>query len=171
MGGTIISTKLGHTYRDWLHYAFPEARNRCDLVAYFFRRAFTSLRQGGVFGLIATNTIAQGDTRVGSLRWICNHGGEIFTVRKRVKWPGQAAVVVSVVHVTKGAFSGRRRLDDREVGAITAFLFHSGGHDNPTSLRRNSGRSFTGSRSTGRGSSSTTRTPRALLRLSQRCSN
>ena len=29
-----------------------------DLVAHFFRRAFDLIREGGAFGLIATNTIA-----------------------------------------------------------------------------------------------------------------
>ncbi len=54
------------------------------------------------FGLIATNTIGQGDTRSTGLRWICNHGGTIYAARKRLKWPGEAAVVVSVIHVHKG---------------------------------------------------------------------
>ncbi len=56
-----------------------------DLVAYFFRRAFDKLRSGGAFGLIATNTIAQGDTRGTGLRHICTHGGTIFNARRRVK--------------------------------------------------------------------------------------
>ena len=63
------------------------------------------LRRDGVFGLIATNTIAQGDTRETGLRWICTHGGTIYAARKRVSWPGRAAVVVSVVHMIKGDFT------------------------------------------------------------------
>ena len=62
----------------------------------------TSCEPSGAFGLIATNTIGQGDTRSTGLRWICNHGGTIYAARKRLKWPGEAAVVVSVVHVHKG---------------------------------------------------------------------
>ena len=31
----------------------------------------------------------------------------------RLKWPGLAAVVVSVVHVFKGGFGGQKRLDGR----------------------------------------------------------
>ena len=62
------------------------------------------------FGLIATNTIAQGDTRSTGLRWICENGGEIYHARRRVKWPGLAAVVVSVVHIWKGS-SGRLSSD------------------------------------------------------------
>ena len=132
-------------YTDWLRLLHPESTGKCDLVAHFYRRAFGLIRKDGAFGLIATNTIAQGDTRASGLRWICSQGGEIFTTRKRVKWPGLAAVVVSVVHVTKGPFAGLRWLDGREVPTITAFLFHRGGHDDPARLLANAGKSFQGS--------------------------
>jgi hypothetical protein len=132
-------------YPDWLKELHEESHGNADLVAHFLRRAFGLLRQGGAFGLIATNTIAQGDTRASGLRWICQHGGELFAVRKRVKWPGRAAVVVSVVHGMKGGFEGPRRLDEREVPKITAFLFHRGGHEDPERLAANAGRSFVGS--------------------------
>ena len=32
----------------------------------------------------------------------CEHGGEIYRANRRFKWPGQAAVVVSVLHVQRG---------------------------------------------------------------------
>ena len=103
------------------------------------------MREGGAFGLIATNTIAQGDTRSTGLRWVCEHGGEIYRATKRVKWPGDAAVVVSVLHVTKGAFAGDRVLDGVAAENITAFLFHAGGHADPVRLEANAGKSFQGS--------------------------
>ena len=132
-------------YPDWLKQIHAESHGNADLVAHFFRRAFDLSRSGGAFGLIATNTIGQGDTRSTGLRWICRHGGDIFSTRKRVMWPGLAAVVVSVVHVTRGPFAGVRRLDGREVPAVTAFLFHRGGHDDPVRLAANAGQSFVGS--------------------------
>ena len=100
---------------------------------------------GGCFGLIATNTIGQGDTRSTGLRWICNHGGQIYQAQRRFKWPGQAAVVVSVVNVIKGEYAGNRILDNKPVETITAFLFHRGSHDNPATLKANAGKSFQGS--------------------------
>ena len=151
MGGTKISTHMGESYRDWLYDAFPEARDRCDVAAFFFRRSFYSIRQGGAFGLIATNTIGQGDTRAGGLRWICHHGGEIFAASKRIIWPGLAAVVVSVVHVTKGSVRGLRQLDGEGVEMITAFLVRRGGHDNPVHLYANAGKSFDGTSTYGMG--------------------
>ena len=132
-------------YQDWLKQIHEESHGNADLVAHFFRRAFDLLREGGAFGLIATNTIAQGDTRSSGLRWVCTHGGDIFEARRRYKWPGLAAVVVSVVHVVKSAYEGPRRLDGRKVEKITAFLFQRGGHDDPARLIANAGKSFQGS--------------------------
>jgi hypothetical protein len=132
-------------YPDWLKHVHTESHGNADLVAHFYRRSFYLLHNGGAFGLIATNTIAQGDTRATGLRWICKHGGEIFAARRRVKWPGTAAVVVSVVHVSKGPIVGAPMLDGRQVGAISAFLFHRGSHEDPLRLIANSGKCFIGS--------------------------
>lgn len=132
-------------YLDWLKHIHEDAHGNADLVAHFFRRAFHFLREDGTFGLIATNTIRQGDTRSTGLRWICTNGGEIYEARRRLKWPGLAAVVVTVVHVIKGGWKGPRLLDWRETDAISAFLFHAGGHDDPATLAANAGKSFQGS--------------------------
>ncbi len=132
-------------YPDWLQQIHPESHGNADLVAHFFRRAFNLLRRDGALGLIATNTIAQGDTRSSGLRWICAHGGAIYHARKRLKWPGLAAVVVSVVHIWKGQYHGPRCLDGQAVERISAFLFHRGGDDDPPRLAANAGKSYIGS--------------------------
>ena len=132
-------------YPEWLKALHEESHGNSDLVAHFFRRSFNLLRQGGTFGLIATNTIAQGDTRNTGLKWICERGGHIYRVRRRFNWPGQAAVVVSVLHLHRGDWQGPRWLDGRRVENITAFLFHRGGHRDPARLRANEKQSFIGS--------------------------
>lgn len=132
-------------YPDWLQSLHTESHGNADLVAHFFRRGFNLLRPGGTLGLIATNTISQGDTRGTGLRWICEHGGDIFSAQRRVKWPGLAAVIVSVVQIQRGRFVGQRVLDGRPVPKITAFLFHGGGHVDPKPLLANAGKSFVGS--------------------------
>lgn len=131
-------------YLDWLKAIHEESHGNSDLVAHFFRRAFSMLRRDGCFGLIATNTIGQGDTRSTGLRWICAHGGTIYGANKRYKWPGEAAVVVSVVHVIDGRLEPPYLLESREVSTITAFLFHAGGNDDPATLLQSSGKSFIG---------------------------
>lgn len=146
-------------YLDWLKEAYPESHGNSDIVAYFFRRSFDLLRKAGTFGLIATNTIAQGDTRSTGLRFICQNGGQIYYAQKRLKWPGIAAVVVSIINVMKvGGVTTKTRnqpkvawqvpqpiLDGKPVSLITAFLFHAGGNENPAVLLANGNKGFIGS--------------------------
>jgi len=132
-------------FPEWLQASHRASHGNSDIVAHFFRTAFDLLRRNGSFGLIATNTIGQGDTRTTGLRWICTHGGAIYKARKRIRWPGAAAVVVSVVHVYKGDHEGPYDLDGRSAPMITAFLFHAGGHETPKALEANKGKSFVGS--------------------------
>ena len=144
LGGKRISTINGAPYRDWMAAIHEESSSNTDIVAHFFRRAFTLIRSGGALGLVATNTIAQGDTRSGGLRWICEHGGEIYRATKRIEWPGDAAVVVSVLNVSKGKTEITKVLNGTAVNEITAFLFHRGGHRDPHRLLANDGKSYVG---------------------------
>jgi hypothetical protein len=140
------------SYPDWLKAMHEESHGNSDLVAHFFRRTFNLLRRDGTFGLIATNTIRQGDTRETGLRWICVKGeGTVFAARRRYKWVGAAAVVVSVVWVIKGRLSSPFDLDGQSVPIITAYLFHDGGHESPALLSANARKSFVGSYPLGMG--------------------
>ncbi len=145
MGGTKISVVGGDAFLSWLLTTSDESSGNADLVAHFFRRAFLLTRALGSFGLIATNTIGQGDTRRTGLRSICNNGGRIYSATRRLLWPGSAAVVVSVVHVSKGDLVAGAVLDGRRVKRITAYLFHAGTSDDPHKLIANGRRGFKGS--------------------------
>ena len=145
LGGRNMTSFYGSTYPDALRALQADISGSADLVAHFFRRAFALLRSNGCFGLIATNSIAQGDTRGSGLRWIRKHGGHIFAARRRVVWPGEVAVVVSVVHICNGTPAVEPRLDGNTVGKITAYLFHQGGDDDPYTLNENDKKSFQGS--------------------------
>ena len=134
-------------FLDWLKIISPRAHGNADLSAHFFRRAFALLREGGTMGLIATNTIGQGDTRESGLRYLLQEkNGEIYSARRRVKWSGEAAVVVSTVHVSKGPTSGVSVvLDGRPVSRISAFVREGGLDDAPATLQANKGIAFQGS--------------------------
>jgi N-6 DNA Methylase len=131
-------------YGVWLQTLHEGAHGNADLVAHFFRRAFGLLRAGGVFGLIATNTIGQGDTRASGLTAILSHGGAILRAMRRLKWPGEAAVVVSVVHVAKGGALSPV-LDGRQVRRISAYLVEGDLDTSPAPLAANAGKAFVGS--------------------------
>jgi hypothetical protein len=137
MGGTNISETSGMPYFQWLVTAFAPCEHHCDLVAYFFRRSFSLLRPGGTLGLIATNTLAQGDTREGGLRILLREGGQIYSATRRFKWPGLAAVIVSVVHVAKRLLPLEPILDGKRVGRISAYLFDGATDESPARFKSN----------------------------------
>ena len=151
LGGRRISTVHGLSYLSFLHYSYPGAGNLCDLVAFFFRRAFLVLRDGGCMGLIATNTISEGDTREGGLSVICESGGKIFFANSRCKWPGSSAVVVSQICVCRGGEVRACILDGRQVDQITAFLYHAGPNRDPVRLEATEGIFSKGSKIYGQG--------------------
>ena len=122
LGGARISTVSGMLYFDYLTTKFPPAGHQCDLVGYFFRQAFDLARRGGTLGLIATNTIAQGDTRNGAIVPILENEGCIYSATRRYRWPGMAAVIVSPIHISKGINVLGAILDESPVARISAYL-------------------------------------------------
>ena len=137
LGGTRVSTEFGMGYFDWLKSAFPPAGHLCDLVAHFFRRTFDLLRTTGCYGLIATKTISQGDTREGGLRIILKSGGTVYAARRNSRWPGAAAVIVSHVFIKKGAFDELPHLDGKPVKRISAYLVEGTLDESPHRLKEN----------------------------------
>lgn len=64
VGGQKITGNFGTDYRDFLVLFHADGRRgSADLCAYFFLRAGSLLKVGGNFGMLAVNTIAEGDTR------------------------------------------------------------------------------------------------------------
>jgi N-6 DNA Methylase len=144
LGGTIIGGRLGLAYHDFLVDTCARSTGNADVVAFFLRQAFRLLRRNGTFGLIATNTVAQGDTRISGLEHIVSDGGAIYDAQRRYKWPGEAAVVVSVVHAIRGAYTTLARLNGVPVARITSFLFHGHVDTAPSALMTNKGLGYIG---------------------------
>lgn len=148
----------GPYYPDWLRASFEGdtgVRGNCDLSAYFFRRTATLMGAHGMIGLVATNTIGQGDTRRIGLSEVLNrHPAVIVEATTSMKWPGDAQVVVSVLHIAVGRLvdsSGRRRLDGRDVAYISTRLEPSTDREAPSPLRAAEGTYSQGSVLLGQG--------------------
>ncbi|MGW8135619.1 Eco57I restriction-modification methylase domain-containing protein [Sphingomonas zeae] len=144
-GKNTIAAGHAAAYPDWLKTLHPGAHGNADLAAHFFRRAYGLLRRGGAFGLIATNTIRQGDTRETGLARILAEGGTIFRAVSRYSWEGEAAVVVAQVFVTKGVSVETPVLDDRPVRRISAYLIEGERDGSPAALQENAGAAYIGS--------------------------
>ncbi|GAA0406505.1 N-6 DNA methylase [Micromonospora gifhornensis] len=94
LGGKKISGPMGSVYREYL-VAVPGrgVKGNADLVAYFALRAHDLLNPGGSAGLIATNTLAQGDTREVGLDQLVSSGVSIRRSVKSKPWPSSSAAL------------------------------------------------------------------------------
>jgi hypothetical protein len=147
MGGKKITGTLHDNYREYLVGLLAEGqRGHADLCAYFFLRAKQLLRDGGQLGFLATNTIAQGDTREVGLEQLTGNGCVIPRAVPSRPWPGTASLEVAHVWVRLGTWSGPFVLDEKPTNGITAFLTSPGTvSGNPYCLKANESKSFIGS--------------------------
>lgn len=156
LGGQKLTGALGTAYREYLVHGIGHgARGSADLVAYFALRAHDVLNSGGQTGLIATNTLAQGDTReVGLDQLVANK----VTIRQAVKskpWPSKsAALEYCAVWGSRAELADKAKqvLDGGEVAGITPSLNPASRvSGNPERLASNRGISFQGSNILGTG--------------------
>jgi hypothetical protein len=146
VGGKMISTHNGVPYRTYLQaFIGHGVKGHADLCAYFFLRAWSLLAANKTFGLVATNTIAQGDTREVGLDQLLALGGSIYRALSSRPWPGSASVKVSEVWLCKGAWSLSCSLDGMQVARISAYLSTSGAGEIPLRLKENAGEAYIGS--------------------------
>ena len=109
-------------------------------------------RQEGMCALLATNTIAQGDTREVGLDQIMASGWTIPRAIASRTWPGEASLDVAHVWLRNSIWNGSYVLDDQSVSNITPFLTLSGGTlGAPYKLASNANKSFQGSIVLGKG--------------------
>lgn len=149
LGAKKLSPSMGQNLREWfVHVLSGGTTGNADLVAYFFLRACSLLRPTGTLGLIATNTLAQGDTReVGLDRMV--EGG--FTITRAIQsrsWPAKSAnLEYAAVWGTRSKVDDAVRpvCDGVPVARISTLLEPQGRvADRPERLEENAGVAFQG---------------------------
>jgi hypothetical protein len=151
LGGTLIGGQFGLAYHDFLITNYPPATGLADIVAFFLRRSFELIRHEGTFGIIATNTVAQGDTRSAGLEYMLQQGGLLYQAQRRFPWPGNAAVVVSVLQARKTEKPVTALLDNVPVERISAYLLSGSVDATPLPLSINKGICYRGTKIWGSG--------------------
>lgn len=138
LGGRRISTILGAAYQKRLMAEFASSNGGADICAYFLLLAADTLRRGGskgTTGFICTNTISQGDTRVAGLKWLLQeHGDVIYSAERSVKWPGDAKVTCSIVHLANEELW--REIGERDAWGVEYAPWHSTRLNNARGLTR-----------------------------------
>lgn len=156
LGGQKLTGAMGDNVRDWFVNILAEGRRgSADLVAYFFLRAFSLLNGRGTVGLIATNTVAQGDTREVGLDRMVDSGFTITRAIQSRSWPSQsAALEFAAVWGTRDAVSPRTAMvcDDAPAARISSLLEPAGrAEGKPERLVENTGAAFIGCYVLGKG--------------------
>jgi hypothetical protein len=150
LGGQKLTGSLGVAYREYLIERIGGGvRGSADLVAYFLLRVDDLLNVGGQTGLIATNTLAQGDTREVGLDQVVAAGTEIRQAVKSEPWPSKSAVLrYAAVWMSRQTIDSdaERVADGTPTGQITTTLDPgSRVTGQPYRLSANQGISFVGS--------------------------
>ena len=152
MGGGKLTGRLGDDLREYLiQQVGYGTRGGADLCSYFLLRDL-AIARGGRVGIIATNTIAQGDTRRVGLDQAVDMGWAVYRAEKSQRWPGTASLEVALLWTGHPGEHETCILDGALVRAITPSLdppsLISG---NPHSLASNSGQTFEGCKPIGTG--------------------
>jgi methylase of polypeptide subunit release factors len=147
LGGTRISGPLGDDYRQFLaRHIAKMPTGRADLASFFFLRAASLVRQPSCIGLLATNTISQGDTREAGLDRMCADGWSVHRAWKSRPWPGEASLEVAQVWLYSPTWASAAVLNGEVVEGITSTLDRrSRITGTPYRLAANRERSFIGS--------------------------
>jgi hypothetical protein len=147
VGGRRIRSTLGGEYLEYLTKTlFPSASGNADLCAFFFRRVSQQINYDGGFGLLATNTIAQGDTRATGLEAMEQDGLAIIRAVPSRPWPGSANLEVAHVWGRRGGWAGTFVLDEKPTLGITSLLTTRNSVGGiPFRLKANESKSFQGS--------------------------
>ncbi|GIF44256.1 Eco57I restriction-modification methylase domain-containing protein [Actinoplanes xinjiangensis] len=145
-GGTMISGRLGKDLLTYIQQVIAEGRTaggRADLCAYFLLRNLAV--SSGRVGMIATNTIAQGDTKEVGLDRAAALGWQVYRATKSQRWPGKASLEVSLIWIGHKDRGERSNLDGQDVFEITPSLLpRSRVAGNPKRLKENFKLSFKG---------------------------
>jgi hypothetical protein len=121
IGGQKITGAAGEDVRDHvIRWVANGKKGSADLVAYFFLRASTLARS---FGLLATNTIAQGDTSEVGLAQLIDHGWVIHRAVSSTPWPGRASLEIAKVWGYLAGWQGKYLLDQVQVQGIDEMLY------------------------------------------------
>ena len=92
LGASKLSAAVGPNVREWfLNAVAAGTKGAADLVAYFFLRGTELANHSGSLGLIATNTVAQGDTREVGLDQFDRLGHTIYRSIQSAPWPSSTA--------------------------------------------------------------------------------
>ena len=155
LGGQRLTGTMGTEVREFIVNSIASRQTgSADLVVYFLLRA-TQLAANGTVALIATKSVAQGDSRRVGLDRLRNAKWTIFRAIRSRRWPSHGATVdFAAVWLANPTITiaTRAYLDDQPISEINSLLEEEGAVAGlPVPLTENNGIAFIGSYILGQG--------------------
>ena len=155
MGGTKLEPAFGTPWREFIVTQIGRGvrgvRGTADLCCYFMLRAKEMVHANGGFGLITTNTVAQGDSRELGLEQLHSDKMKVVRAVSSQPWPGSASLECACLWM-RCNWNGQCVLDGENVSQITPLLNRvDAEYSRPRSLYTNKGKACIGSKIYGQG--------------------
>ncbi|MCK4302882.1 MAG: N-6 DNA methylase [Candidatus Eisenbacteria sp.] len=122
LGGRKLSTAFGRPYAEAIRALVLNVKGSVNLVGYFLVLFGLRTREQGHFGLVATSSIVEGETRSTTLRPMLLSRYSIIWARSKAPWPGQAGVHIVQLSMKKGQAAEPFSLDGQAVDCINSRL-------------------------------------------------
>ncbi|WP_246844442.1 DNA methyltransferase, partial [Hydrocoleum sp. CS-953] len=150
LGGKHIRLAVGDEYVDRVFEQFYDVKDSVDFCCYWYRLAHEYLGENGRAGLVGTNSVSQGKSRVASLDFITQNGGYIHEAISTQPWSGEANVHVSIINWSKQKPEGYY-LDNQKVSLINSSLTSTIDVSGAVKLKANKNQCFQGVIPNGKG--------------------
>lgn len=118
-----LSSAVGSNLREWFSNIVGGGPGKCDMVAYFIRRAAKLTGPEATLGLIGAKSVAEGDTRDVALSPLIHGKWTLFRAVRSMAWPSRlAATDISLLWLSRARVDSACWLDGRHVRRITPSL-------------------------------------------------
>lgn len=147
LGGRRITYRHSEKLLAYLKTWLNGPAGTTDLCVYFLLRACLISERRGHIGLILSDIVSQGESRVNGLERLLAEGFSIYSCVPSMEWPGLAGVKISQVHIAKYEWGGAVKINGAVAfGAITSYLQSSEdqAESSPMQLTSNDGICFSG---------------------------
>jgi hypothetical protein len=168
LGGRRITYRHSETLLNYLKTWLKGAAGTTDLCVYFLLRSSLLAKDRGYIGLILSDIVSQGESRVNGLEKLISDGVSIYSCISSMQWPGLAGVKISQVHLAKAGWKGLIKVNGEVAnGEITSYLQNSGdqAESSPRQLAENEDICFSGHYLMGQGFVLTAQERSALIEL------
>ena len=147
LGGRRITFRHSESLLAYLKTWLNGPAGTTDLCVYFLIRASLISERHGYIGLILSDIVSQGESRVNGLERLLADGLSVYSCVPSMEWPGLAGVKIAQVHLSKFGWSGAVKINGENAsGAITSYLQSSEDQadSSPKQLASNEGICFSG---------------------------